>query len=85
MQVHAHRSASVGDLCTKLKVVISSGGTSLYSGFASALTAPITLTVPAANSGITVSVTFTVSVDGTADNTFQGTSASQPLTWTLST
>jgi len=78
-------SVTVGDLCTKLKVVITSGGTPLYSGFASGLTAPITLTVPAANAATTVPVTFTVSVDGTADNTFQGTSASQPLTWTLST
>ena len=78
-------SGTVGDLCTKLKVVISSGGTSLYTGFASALTAAITLTVPTANAGSTTTVTFTVSVDGSADNTYQGTSASQPLTWTLST
>ena len=78
-------TALIGDLCTKLKVVITSGSTNLYTGFASALTAAITLTVPTPNGALSTPVTFTVSVDASADNTFQGTSASQPLTWTLST
>lgn len=77
----------VGDLCTKLKVVITSGGTTIYNGFASGLAAATipALTVPGTASATTVSFTFVVSVDGSADNTYQGTSASQPLTWTLST
>ena len=78
-------SGTVGDLCTKLNVNITSGGKSLYSGPASGLTGQIPVTIPGTASATQVAVTFAVTVDASADNTFQGTSASQPLTWTLST
>ena len=40
--------------------------------------------IPAANGASTVPLTFTVSLDNSADNSYQGLSASQPITWTLS-
>ncbi|MTD15732.1 hypothetical protein GIS00_17500 [Nakamurella sp. YIM 132087] len=74
--------------CSKLNVKIATGATTLFNGTATALATqtaatPIAVTVPTANAGSTVAVTFTVWLDSTADNTFQGLQASQPLVWTL--
>ena len=69
------------DLCTKLHVKITTGTTTVYEGSASALTTPVALT-PLAN-GASASYTFAVSLDSSADNTYQGLQASQPLTWTF--
>lgn len=67
------------DLCAKLHVKITTGGTTVYEGSASALTAVQSLTPLAA--GGSASYTFAVSLDSSADNTYQGLQASQPLTW----
>ena len=80
-------NGSASDFCSKLQVRIVSGGTSVYSGTAAGLTAPIVLPVALipAPGGATVPFTVTVFVDATADNTYQGKTASQTLLWTLST
>lgn len=79
-------NGSAADFCSKLQVRIVSGATSVYSGTAAGLTAPITLpaTLIPAPGGATVPFTVTVFVDATADNTYQGKTASQTLLWTLS-
>lgn len=69
------------DLCAKLHVKITTDGTTVYDGSASALTTAIALT-PLAG-GASAGYTFAVSLDSSADNTYQGLQASQPLTWTF--
>lgn len=77
---------SATEFCSKLRVVITSGATSVYSGTAAAFTAPITLPaalVPAPG-GATILFTVTVFIDTAAGNTYQGLAAAQTLLWTLS-
>jgi hypothetical protein len=71
------------DFCAKLNVVIKSGTTTVFSGTAASLAgaAAITLVAPAA--GASTPYTFTTTLASTADNTYQGESASLPLTWTF--
>jgi hypothetical protein len=82
-------AASTPSLCDKLNVVITygAGNTQLFSGTASALytangTTPLSIPAPAANA--TTAFTFTVTLDPSADNTYQGLQASQPLNWAFS-
>ncbi len=73
------------NLCSKINVVIKSGSTTIYSGTAAALTNVINFPaslVPVAP-GATVPLTISTTVDSSADSTYQGLSASQPLTWTF--
>jgi hypothetical protein len=74
-------TGSATDLCAKLHVKITTGATTVYDGSADAFKTAQTLTALAA--GASASYTFTVSLDSTADNTYQGLQASQPLTWTF--
>ena len=82
--------ATAAAFCSKLNIAVYTGATAtgptVIAGTATGLaTAPAsTLTVPAAASGTTVTYTFQVTLDSTADNTLQGYQASQPITWTLS-
>ena len=81
-------NGSATDLCSKLRGTISSGSTVIGSATL-AQAAGVTFTlpaslVPAANSATTIPFTFTIYLDGSADNSYQGLSASQPITWTLS-
>ena len=81
-------NGSATDLCSKLRGTISSGSTVLGSA-SLAEAAGVTFAlppsmVPASGSATTVPITFTVLLDNSADNTYQGLSASQPITWTLS-
>lgn len=72
-------TAGAGNLCSKINLVVKANSTTVYSGTAAAFTLAQTLSsVPA---GTTVTFTFDVSLDTTADNTFQGLQISQPLTW----
>ena len=70
------------NLCSKINVVLTSGSTTIFSGTAAALAAGgiITIAGPPAAS-VAVPFNFAVSVDTTADNTYQGLQASLPLTW----
>ena len=74
------------DLCSKLTLNVyaaaTATGTPIYSGSLSGFTNPVNLTPLAANA--TQAYTFVISVPSTLDNTYQGLTASQPLTWTMS-
>ncbi|QHK19763.1 hypothetical protein GU243_08505 [Pseudarthrobacter psychrotolerans] len=70
------------DLCAKLKVVITAGGTSIFNGTAATLAgAPAISITPAPAAGVSVPVNIKVTLDAAADNTYQGLAASLPLTW----
>lgn len=71
------------DFCKKVNVKITVGAAVVYTGNAFLLTAAIPLAAPVAP-GATVAIKFDVTLDTTADNTYQGLKASQPLTWTFS-
>lgn len=72
------------DFCTKLKVKIVSGATTVFDGTAAGLASGGAITLPGpVAAGSSVPFTFTVSIDSTAGNTYQGLQASQPLTWTF--
>lgn len=82
-------NGSATDFCSKINVTITSGATvvqakttltALAAGGAIALPAAL---IPAPG-GAAIPFTFVVALDTTADNTYQGLSASQPLVWTLS-
>ncbi len=73
--------ACTGTLCTQLEVTMVQGTTTVVDHvMASALTAPVSLATVAhgATSTIAITVTFVSSAN---DNSFQGATASQPLTW----
>ena len=76
------------DLCSKLRGTISSGSMVLGSASladAARFTFPLPPSmIPAAHGATTVPITFTIWLDSSADNSYQGLSASQPITWTLS-
>ena len=76
------------DFCSKLHVKVTSGTTEVQADTVAStlanktVTLPATL-IPAANGSSTIPLTFTVYLDASAGNTYQGLSASQPITWTL--
>ena len=89
-------NGSATDFCSKLHVKIVSGTTTVLAdttaaalaGAATGTQIGTTVTIPAAlipaPGAAAVPFTFTVFVDSGAGNTYQGLSASQPITWTLS-
>jgi hypothetical protein len=78
-------SGSATDFCSKLQLQIVSGTTTLFSGTADSFSSssPISLATPLA-AGASQSYTFTVTLASSADNTYQGLKASQPMTWSAS-
>jgi hypothetical protein len=78
-------NGSALDLCSKLNVVITSGASTVFSGTAATLAGATTaITMPAAPaSGVSVPFTISVQLAATAGNTYQGLSASLPLTWSF--
>jgi hypothetical protein len=79
----------VGNLCSQMQIAVvgSTAPTNVFTGtptaFATAGTGGIiTLTQPLAPAGVET-FTFTVTVPAGSDNTYQGISISQPLTWTF--
>lgn len=73
------------DLCAKMKVLITSGGTTVFSGTAAGLATGGQISLPGGVVGGSAAVpfNFAVTLDPTADNTYQGLQASLPLTWTF--
>lgn len=87
-QSGATGAGTATDFCSKLHVKVTSGATTVQADTVASTLAGTTVTlppalIPAANSGSTIPLTFTVYVDSTAGNTYQGLTASQPITWTL--
>jgi hypothetical protein len=76
------------DLCDKITVKIVSGSDVVYNGSLTAFTGQSVnirqkLSTGPIAAGTSVSFTFTVTLDASADNTYAGLQASQPLTWTF--
>jgi len=74
-----------GDLCKQLKVTMTQDGTTVFSDVAPKdLVATGFTTVKATkDTSIAITVSFPSTGSNVTDNTFQGTQASQPLTWTF--
>lgn len=78
------------DLCTKVNVVIKQGATTVFSGTAAQLasgtgaTTPLVANLGPVAAGSLVSMTFVVSLDTTAGNTYQGLALNLPMTWNFS-
>jgi hypothetical protein len=82
-------NGSATDFCSKLHVKVTSGSTVVQSDALASTLANTTVTLPAAlipqaNSGSTIPFTFTVYLDNSAGNAYQGLAASQNITWTIS-
>lgn len=78
-------SGSATDFCSKLNVVISSGGTNVFTGTAASLagSAVKSLSTAPVAPGTSTPFTIAVTLDQSAGNTYQGLSASLPLTWSF--
>ncbi|WP_029145157.1 hypothetical protein [Microbacterium luticocti] len=75
-------TSQTANLCDKLRVVVAQDGTQIYAGTAAGFTA--VLSRPALAAGASSTFTFSVSIDSSADNAYQGLTASQPLVWQFS-
>ncbi|GAA4917772.1 hypothetical protein EV188_101656 [Actinomycetospora succinea] len=87
-QSAAAGAGTATDFCSKLHVKVTSGATVVQADTVASTLAGTTVNlpaalIPAANSGSTIPLTFTTYVDVSAGNTYQGLTASQPITWTL--
>ena len=74
------------NLCAKMNVVITSGATTVYSGTLASLgtAAASAFTMPAAPAaGVSTPFSFAVTLDSSADNTYQGLQATEKLIWTF--
>jgi hypothetical protein len=75
------------DLCGKMRVVITSGGSTVFTGTLASLAGATASTNPAITmpsapaAGASVPFRFTVTLDSSAGNIYQGLSASLPMTW----
>lgn len=79
-------TATSATVCSKVMVTITSGSTTLYTGNAGAMTNTDLLSKLGTSSlaaGASIPITFSVKLDSSADNTTQGFTVSQPLTWTF--
>jgi hypothetical protein len=82
-------NGSATDLCAKLAVVITSGGTTIFNGTAASLAAtsatPIAIPAPLVPvaAGTTIPISVSVTLDPAAGANYQGLAASLPLTWTF--
>lgn len=75
---------SATDLCAKLNIVVTSGAATVYSGTLAALATQGAVALPGpVAAGAVVPFTFQVTLDPSADSTYQGLQASLPLTWTF--
>jgi hypothetical protein len=81
-------NGTANDLCGKINIVIKSGATSIWSGTATSFASQnLNLVTALGNtpvaSGATVPFTFTVSLDASAGNAYEGLKITQPMTWTF--
>lgn len=80
-------NGSAKDLCAKLSVVVTSGSTTIYSGPLSGFTTQVDLLnklgTTSVAAGASVPFSFAVTLASSADSTYAGLQASQPLTWTF--
>ena len=85
----ASLAGNATDLCSKVKVAIKSGSSTLFTGTAAqlqtggAIDLLAKLSKATIDAGESVPITFEVSLDASAGPTYQGLQVSQPLTWTF--
>lgn len=82
-------AGSANDLCSKVKVAVKSGSSTIYTGTAAGLQTggAVDLLAKLGKANIaaneSVPITFEVSLDASAGASYQGLQVSQPLTWTF--
>lgn len=77
-------SGSATDLCAKMNLTITQNGASLFTGTLASLAQSATpLALTSLTAGSSSAFVFTVTLDSTANNTYQGLQAAMPLTWTF--
>lgn len=78
-------SGGATDLCSKLRLTVRSGSSTVFSGTLAAFSSGSpSLTMPAAPAaGVSVPFSFVVAFDDVDQNSYQGLTASVPLTWTF--
>ncbi|WP_230673523.1 hypothetical protein [Rathayibacter sp. Leaf248] len=76
-------SGTATDFCAKVKVVITSGTTEIFNGTAATLAGSAAKSLGAVAAGVSTPFSIAVTLDSTANNTYQGLSASLPLTWSF--
>ncbi|MGC3992979.1 MAG: hypothetical protein QM779_02430 [Propionicimonas sp.] len=76
-------SATQAQLCGKFNLVITAGGTSVYTGTAAAFAGTTTTIGSGVTAGSTVTIVVKITLDSSADATYQGLAITQPITWTF--
>ncbi|KQQ21018.1 hypothetical protein ASF48_10740 [Rathayibacter sp. Leaf299] len=76
-------SGTATDFCAKVKVVITSGTTEIFNGTAATLAGSAAKSLGAVAAGVSTPFSIAVTLDSAANNTYQGLSASLPLTWSF--
>lgn len=76
-------SGTATDFCSKVKVVITSGATEIFNGTAATLAGSAAKSLGAVAAGVSTPFSIAVTLDSAANNTYQGLSASLPLTWSF--
>ncbi|MCJ1696495.1 hypothetical protein MT349_11960 [Rathayibacter caricis] len=76
-------SGTATDFCSKVKVVITSGTTEIFNGTAATLAGSAAKSLGAVAAGVSTPFSIAVTLDSAANNTYQGLSASLPLTWSF--
>ena len=77
-------SASDTAYCAKMNLLIRSGSTTVFTGNLGGFKGGAAIPLTAPTGSTPVSFVFTVTLDGSADNTYEGRSASVPMTWAFS-
>jgi hypothetical protein len=76
-------NGSATDFCSKMNLTITQNGTSLFTGTLATFAGSATKTLTTLSAGSTSTFVFSVYLDSTAGNTYQGLQAAVPMTWTF--
>jgi hypothetical protein len=71
------------DLCAKMQILIQQGATTVFTGTLATLAGHAAFSLGTLAPSTSSSFTYTVTLDATANNTYQGLAASLPLTYTF--
>lgn len=71
------------DLCAKMQILIQQGTTTVFTGTLATLASHAAFSLGSLAPSTSSSFTYTVTLDATAGNTYQGLAASLPLTYTF--
>jgi hypothetical protein len=76
-------NGSATDFCSKMNLTITQNGAALFSGTLASFAGSVAKNLTAVSAGSSSTFVFTVALDTTAGNTYQGLQASVPMTWTF--